>query len=155
MIRSFTSFAGQLHILIFPCWVHFHLPLWFNSCCRACKKQSAPCYHQCTDDTQLSISFLPDPDTAAANLKQYLAETGFLRKASWLLLNLDKAEMMLISRRKCSEDLVKFVTAPSTENTCLVSIIRGGQCKRWVRIQPSPTLTKESSLTFCQAPSLF
>ncbi|TRZ25422.1 hypothetical protein HGM15179_001740 [Zosterops borbonicus] len=64
--------------------------------------------HQCSDDTQLSISFPLDPDTAAGNLKQCLAEIGSWRKASWLLLNLDKAEIMLISRGKCFEDLVKF-----------------------------------------------
>ena len=100
MICSFKSFAGRLHILRFSYWVHFHPPLWFISCCRASTKRYMLQYHQRTDDTQLSISFLPDPDTAAANLKQCLAEIGFWKKASWLLLNLDKAEMMLISRGK-------------------------------------------------------
>ncbi|KAJ7407087.1 hypothetical protein BTVI_63997 [Pitangus sulphuratus] len=85
--------------------------------------------HQCTDDTQLSISFPSDPDTAAGNLKQCLAEIGFWNKASWLLLNLDKAEIMLISRGKCFEDLVKFITAPSVEGINLASILSGVQMK--------------------------
>lgn len=68
MICFFKSFTGWLHILRFSYWVHFHPPLWFISCCRASMKRYMPHYHQCTDETQLSISFLPDPDTAAANL---------------------------------------------------------------------------------------
>lgn len=84
--------------------------------------------HQCTDDTQLSSSFPLDPDTAAGNLKQCLAEIGFWKKASWLLLNLDKAEIMLISRGKCFEDLVKFISAPSAEGLYLSIILSSVQC---------------------------
>lgn len=152
-IRSFKSFAGRLRSRRFSYWVHFHPPLWFISRFRASTKRYAPHYHQCADDTQLSSSFLPDPDTAAANLKQCLAETGSWKTASWLLLNLDKAEMMLISRGKCSEDLVKFVTAPSAEGICLASILRGVRCKHQVRVQLLPKLEapklEENSVTFC------
>lgn len=46
-IRSFKSFTGQLHILAFSYWVHFHPPLWFSSCCRASLKQQVlPSVHQ-------------------------------------------------------------------------------------------------------------
>lgn len=78
--------------------------------------------HQYADDTQLYGSFSPDPDTAAAKLKQCLAENGSWRQASWLQLNLDKTEVMIISRGKRFEDLVKFLTAPSIEGICLVHL---------------------------------
>lgn len=152
-IHSFKSFAGRLRILRFSYWVHFHPPLWFISCCRASTEPYTLHYHQRTDGTERSTSFLPDPDTAAANLKPCLAEIGFWKAASWLPLNLDKAEMMLISRGKCFEDLVKFVTAPSAEGICLASILRGVQCKHQVGIQLPPKREapkfKENSLTFC------
>lgn len=134
MLCSFKSFAEWLHILRFSYCVYLHPPPWFISRCRAStKRYMLPC-HQCTDDTQLSISFPLDPDTAAGNLKQCLPEIGFWKKASWLLLNLDKAEIMLISRGKCFEDLVKFITAPSAEAIYLATILSSVQCKHQVRI---------------------
>lgn len=79
-------------------------------------------HHQSADITQLDVSFTPDPDTAVAKLKQCLAEIGSWMRASWLQLNLDKTEVMLISRGKCLEDLVKFVTGPSIEGICLTIV---------------------------------
>jgi len=101
--------------------------------------------------TPSSVSFLPDPDMAAANLKQCLAEIGFWKKASWLLLNLDKAEMILISRGKCFEGLVKFVTAPSAEGIRLANILRVVQCKHQVRIQLFPKLQGNSLIFLLDA----
>lgn len=129
---------GNCTSLHFPTgFTSIHL---FGSAAAAGHLWSSKCCHQCTNDTRRTPSFLPDPDAAAANLKQCLAETGFWNKASWLLLNLDKAEMMLISRGKRSEDLVKCVAVPSAEGTWLATV-RGDQCKLWVRIQPYPKLT--------------
>lgn len=154
MICSFKSFAGRRRVLRFSYWVHFHPPLWFISCCRASTEQYTLHYHQRTDDTQLCISILPDPDTVAANLKQCLAEIGFWKAASWLLLSLDKAETIIISRGKCFEDLVKFVTAPPAEGIRLASVLKGVQRKHQVRSQlppklEDPKLTNKNSLTFC------
>ncbi|KAJ7415233.1 hypothetical protein WISP_79074 [Willisornis vidua] len=151
MTCSFKSFAGRLRILRFSYRVHFHPPLWFVSRCRASTKRYMLHCHQCSDDTQLSISFPPDPDTAAGNLKQCLAEISFWKKASWLLLNLDKAEIMLISWGECFEDPVKFITARSVDGIYLASSLSGGQCKHQVRISFPHKLTKTLTYYFLDA----
>lgn len=114
---------GNCTSLHFPIgFTSIHL---FGSTAAAGHLWSSKCCHQCTNDTWSAPSFLPDPDTAAANLKQCLAETGFWNKASWLLLNLDKAEMMLISRGK-------LLWGPG--EMCSCSICWGymaGHSKRW------------------------
>lgn len=153
MLCSFKSFPG-LHILGFSCYVRFHPPPWFICRCRASAKRCMLHCHQCSDDTQLSISFPLDPDTAAGNLKQCLAEIGSWRKASWLLLNLDKAEIMLISRGKCFEDLVKFVSAPSAEGIYLAIILSMYNATTRLGFNFLTTSPKDS-LTLCKMPASF